>query len=111
MATVKIWFQALRTIPRVSKEEWVKLDIVAKWLISTRSAVFIMTAFSAMIGGILASRDGNFSWGLFLASMFGLIFAHASNNLINDYVDYKRGIDKDNYYRSLYGPQPLEPGP
>lgn len=110
MASVKIWFQALRTIPRVSKEEWVKLDIVAKWLISTRSAVFIMTAFSAMIGGILASRDGNFSWGLFLASMFGLIFAHASNNLINDYVDYKRGIDKDNYYRSLYGPQPLEHG-
>jgi 1,4-dihydroxy-2-naphthoate octaprenyltransferase len=110
MSTVKIWFQALRTIPRVSEEEWRKLDVVAKWLISTRSAVFLMTAFSAMIGGLLAYRDGNFSWGLFLASLFGLVFAHASNNLINDYVDYKRGIDKDNYYRSLYGPQPLQHG-
>jgi len=110
MSTVKIWFQALRTIPRVSEAEWKKLDLIAKWLISTRSAVFIMTAFSAMIGGMLAYRDGNFSWGLFLASMFGLIFAHASNNLINDYVDYRRGIDKDNYYRSLYGPQPIQHG-
>ncbi|MCF8226080.1 MAG: prenyltransferase [Bacteroidales bacterium] len=110
MGTVKIWFQALRTIPRVSREEWKELDIIAKWLISTRSAVFLMTAFSAAIGGLLAYRDGNFSWGLFLASMFGLIFAHASNNLINDYVDFKRGIDKDNYYRSLYGPQPIQHG-
>lgn len=110
MASVKIWFQALRTIPRVSKEEWQDLDVVAKYLISSRSAVFLMTALSAGIGGILAYRDGSFDWLVFLAAMFGLIFAHASNNLINDYVDHKRGIDKDNYYRSQYGPQPMEHG-
>jgi len=110
MANVKIWMQALKTIPRLSKEEWEKLDVVAKWLISTRSAVFLMTALSAAIGGILAYRDGTFSWPLFLAALFGLVFAHASNNLINDFVDFKRGIDHDNYYRSQYGPQPLEHG-
>lgn len=110
MANFKIWAQALRTIPRVSKEEWLQLDVVAKWLISTRSAVFIMTAISAAIGGMLAYRDGQFNWPVFLAAMFGLIFAHASNNLINDLVDHKKGIDKDNYYRSQYGPQPLEHG-
>lgn len=110
MASVKLWFQALYTIPRVSKEEWQELDVVAKYLISSRSAVFLMTALSAAIGGILAYRDGSFDWLVFLAAMFGLIFAHASNNLINDYVDHKRGIDKDNYYRSQYGPQPMEHG-
>ncbi|MFZ5942026.1 MAG: prenyltransferase [Bacteroidota bacterium] len=110
MANVKIWMQALRTIPRLSKEEWTDLDLVARWLISTRSAVFLMTALSAAIGGILAYRDGAFSWPLFLAALFGLVFAHASNNLINDFVDFKKGIDHDNYYRSQYGPQPLEHG-
>ncbi len=29
---------------------------------------------------------------------------------MNDYTDYKRGVDKDNYYRSQYGPQPLVHG-
>ncbi|HYW94105.1 MAG TPA: prenyltransferase, partial [Bacteroidales bacterium] len=53
---------------------------------------------------------GHFHWAFFLASLFGLIFAHASNNLINDLVDYSKGIDKNNYYRAQYGPQPLEHG-
>ncbi len=105
-----IALNALKTIPRISKEEWDTLPIITKWLIATRSAVFIMTAISVCIGGLLAFKDGYFSWGLFLAIFFGLLFAHASNNLINDLVDYSKGIDKDNYYRSKYGPQPLEHG-
>jgi 1,4-dihydroxy-2-naphthoate octaprenyltransferase len=30
--------------------------------------------------------------------------------LINDLTDYKRGVDKDNYFRTQYGPQPLQSG-
>ncbi len=110
MTTVGIWLKALRTIPRVTNEEWKSYDIISKWLIATRSAVFIMTALSAGVGGLLAYRDGHFNLAFFLAAMFGLIFAHASNNLINDLVDYRKGVDKDNYYRAQYGPQPLEHG-
>lgn len=40
--------------------------------------------------------------------MAGLVFAHAANNLLNDLIDYKKGIDNDNYYRTLYGPQIVE---
>ncbi len=108
MNSVTIWLRALRTIPRVTEEEWKSYDIISKWLIATRSAVFIMTALSAAVGGLLAFRDGHFNWAFFLAALFGLIFAHASNNLVNDLVDYNKGIDKDNYYRAQYGPQPLE---
>jgi 1,4-dihydroxy-2-naphthoate octaprenyltransferase len=36
--------------------------------------------------------------------------AHGTNNLLNDYTDYVRGVDKDNYFRAQYGPQPLEHG-
>lgn len=105
-----MWGRALRIIPRISREEWNDLDLVSRWLIATRAAVFIMTAVSAVIGGLLAYRDGAFSPSLFFPCILGLVFAHATNNLINDLTDHKRGIDKDNYYRSQYGPQPLEHG-
>ena len=106
----RMWLEALRIIPRISKEEWDSLDLVSRWLIITRAAVFLMTALSACIGGLLAYQDGIFRWSMFLACLFGLVFAHATNNLVNDRTDYKKGIDKDNYYRSQYGPQPLEHG-
>ena len=37
----------------------------------------------------------------------GLLFAHSSKNLLNDYTDIVRGVDHDNYYRAQYGPQTL----
>lgn len=110
MINVSMWGKALRIIPRISKDEWDALDIVSKWLISTRAAVFIMTAISGAVGGFLAFRDQKFILLNFIVCMIGLVFAHATNNLLNDYIDHKKGIDKDNYYRSLYGPQPLEHG-
>lgn len=110
MIQPKVWANALRTIPRISKEEWNSYDIISRWLIATRSAVFILTALSALVGGLLAYRDGNINWFYFLVATLGLILAHASNNLINDLIDFNKGIDKDNYYRAQYGPQPLEHG-
>jgi len=38
------------------------------------------------------------------------VFAHATNNLLNDLTDHLKGVDKDNYFRAQYGPQPLEHG-
>jgi 1,4-dihydroxy-2-naphthoate octaprenyltransferase len=37
----------------------------------------------------------------------GLYLAHGTNNFLNDYTDFVRGVDVDNYYRAQYGPQPL----
>jgi len=110
MIDLRMWAQALRVIPRVSKDEWDRLDIVSRWLIATRAAVFIMTAVSAGIGGLLALRDGVFSGPRFLACLLGLVFAHATNNLLNDLTDHLKGVDRDNYFRAQYGPQPLEHG-
>jgi 1,4-dihydroxy-2-naphthoate octaprenyltransferase len=69
-----------------------------------------MTALAAAIGGLLAYRYGSFSWDLFIMSILGLVFAHATNNLLNDYIDHRKGVDNKNYYRAQYGPQPLEHG-
>lgn len=113
---MKTWGEALKTIPRISKEEWNNLDFVAKWLVMTRSAVIIMTFISAAIAGLLAWKDYESGvvaetsvWRWVLLAI-GLVFAHAANNIINDITDFKKGVDVNNYYRTLYGPQPLQQG-
>jgi 1,4-dihydroxy-2-naphthoate octaprenyltransferase len=106
-----MWKKALTVIPIVTKDQWDKLDFVSKWLIATRAAVLVMTFLSAVLAGLFAWHDhftvNLFSW-LMLA--IGLVLAHASNNIFNDYTDYIRGVDKDNYYRTMYGPQPVADG-
>jgi len=105
-----MWSKALKVIPEVSKAEWDELDVVSKWLISTRAAVLVMTFISAALAGLFAWRDGSFSFLPWIALTFGLIFAHASNNIFNDFTDFVRGVDKDNYYRNIYGAQPVASG-
>ena len=105
-----MWKKALNVIPEVSKEDWKHLDLISRWLITTRAAVLIMTFLSAALAGIFAIRDGRFHFLPWLALTFGLIMAHASNNIFNDYTDFVRGVDKDNYFRTIYGAQPIASG-
>jgi 1,4-dihydroxy-2-naphthoate octaprenyltransferase len=106
-----MWRKALTVIPNVTKEEWDRLDIISKWLISTRAAVLVMTLLSALLAGLFALHDRQpinlLAW---LVLVLGLVLAHAANNIFNDYTDYVRGVDKDNYFRTQYGPQPVADG-
>lgn len=106
-----MWKKALTVIPDVSKDEWDALDILSKWLIATRAAVLVMTFLSAVLAGLFALHDGHtvnpLAW--FVLAL-GLILAHATNNIFNDFTDYVRGVDKDNYFRTMYGPQPVAHG-
>ncbi|HEX5807444.1 MAG TPA: prenyltransferase [Anaerolineales bacterium] len=105
---VSTWITALqRPIKLYRKSEWDKLDIITQWLIATRGTVTQLTAFSGVIAGLLAWRDGYFSWLPWLVMTVGLYFAHSTENLVNDYIDYSRGVDEDNYYRAQYGIHPL----
>jgi 1,4-dihydroxy-2-naphthoate polyprenyltransferase len=92
------------------KNEWNALDVVSKWLIATRSAVTLVTVYSCIIAGILAWRDGYFSWIPWLILTLGLFIAHGTNNLLNDYTDFSRGLDQGNYFRTQYGVHPLAQG-
>lgn len=92
------------------KKEWDSLDAVSKWLIATRSAVTAVTLYSSIIAGLLAWRDGVFSFWPWLVVTLGLFIAHGTNNLLNDYTDYVRGVDNDNYFRTQYGVHPLVQG-
>jgi 1,4-dihydroxy-2-naphthoate polyprenyltransferase len=92
------------------------LDTVGKWLVITRAAVFPMTIWSGLIGGLLAVEAARTSggaavdWGLFGIAVVGLVLAHAANNMINDYFDTSQGIDTDDYVRALYAPHPILSG-
>lgn len=92
------------------KKEWDALDVVSKWLIATRSAVTMVTVYSCVIAGLLAWRDGNFSWLPFIILTLGLFIAHGTNNILNDYTDFSRGLDQNNYFRTQYGVHPLAQG-
>jgi len=107
---VAMWRQALTVMPRISKEEWDALDLVSRWLIATRSAVIVMTFTSAAFAGVLAFRAERFDPLLWLLATVGLCLAHATNNLVNDLTDHWKGVDKDNYFRTQYGPQTVEEG-
>jgi 1,4-dihydroxy-2-naphthoate octaprenyltransferase len=105
-----MWVKALQGVPRITKEEWDELDLVSRWLIATRAMALVLSFISATIAGLLALQAGEFNLWVWLLLTIGLFMAHGTNNLLNDYTDYTRGVDKGNYFRAQYGPQPLEHG-
>lgn len=106
-----MWKKAVTSLVKMdSIEEWRGLDVVSKWLIATRSGVTIVTLYTCAIAGALAWRDGHFAWIPWLIVTLGLFLAHGTNNLLNDYTDFSRGIDSDNYFRTQYGVHPLVQG-
>jgi 1,4-dihydroxy-2-naphthoate octaprenyltransferase len=106
-----MWRTALWSLVKMdSKQEWDRLDFISKWLIATRSAVTVVTIYSCIIAGLLAWRDGHFAWLPWLIVTLGLFIAHGTNNLLNDYTDFNRGVDKDYYFRIEYGVHPLVQG-
>src|SRR5712691_13304853 len=87
------------------------IDAVSRWLLITRACVFPMTLTSGLIGGILAATTAPApNWGYFALALLGLVIAHATNNMINDYFDLSGGVDTAEYTRALYAPHPILSG-
>src|SRR5678815_4934412 len=115
-STFAMWRKSLsQLIMMKEKQEWDALDVFSKWFIATRSAVGTITLYSGLIGGLLAwqylyANGEPFPFITWLILTLGLFIAHGTNNLLNDYTDYTRGLDKDNYFRTQYGVHPLAQG-
>jgi 1,4-dihydroxy-2-naphthoate octaprenyltransferase len=104
MSAIANWIEALRT---TNVREGETLDPVARWLLITRASVIPMTFFSAAIGGLLAVPGGGASFGAWALCTIGLVLAHASNNMMNDYFDFRSGVDTPDYARAQYAPHPI----
>jgi 1,4-dihydroxy-2-naphthoate polyprenyltransferase len=87
-----------------------KLNFVEKWAVIIRACVFSMTGTSALIGALLGWRDGHFAWVPALLVLLGLLLAHAANNVLNDLMDYRSGVDTADYFRVQYSPHPIHSG-
>lgn len=100
----RLWLRALYTVPQVDPTA---VDPLSRWLILGRVSVVVMSAISAVIGGLLAARDDVFDWPLMILVAVGLVLAHTGSNLVNDFWDYRHGIDSEDSPRVNYGPHPL----
>ena len=106
----KNWLQVFQTC-NLSPEQ--RMDPVSKWLVITRACVFSMTFIAGLIGALLAAEDAPLGWGNIgcaALAIVGIVLAHATNNLINDYFDLAGGVDTDEYARALYAPHPVLSG-
>ena len=105
---LKKWILILRTCN--TDDDFKNLDPVSWWLIITRACVFVMTILSGILGGIYVLEHGHINWANFIIVIIGLILAHGSNNLVNDYYDVKLKVDSLGYVREEYAPHPLLSG-
>ncbi len=91
-------------------DTWRRLPWWSRLAFAVRAPVLVMTLGSALFGAALAWRDAHVDGTVFAVVLVGLLLAHATNNLLNDWVDYRRGVDSPGYYRVEYGVHALAHG-
>jgi 1,4-dihydroxy-2-naphthoate polyprenyltransferase len=63
------------------------------WFKETRPQFLFLSIVLTFLGNAIAWYYGSFNFGYALLAGFGLVLTHGSANAINDYFDYKSGID------------------
>lgn len=66
------------------------------WIQAVRAFSFTASSVPVLLGAALAlSYPGKVMWILFPVVFIAGILIHAATNLVNDYYDFKKGVDKD----------------
>jgi len=63
------------------------------WLLETRPQFLLLSVTLVLLGTAISWHEGCFDLLKFVLTMLGLLLAHSSVNILNDYFDYKSGID------------------
>ena len=63
------------------------------WFLETRPQFLLLSVVLAFLGTCVAWYYGAFHAGYALLASFGLLLCHISVNVLNDYYDYRSGID------------------
>ena len=105
-----LWLGAFTGFYRPGVEEIRRLDAVSKFLYSARSVILVISAQAAIIAGLLAAADRQFTAPAFVLVIAGFVTAHMISNLSNDYYGYKRGHDTPDSPRMRYTVHPLASG-
>ena len=63
------------------------------WFLETRPQFLLLSVVLAFLGAAIAWYYGAFNLGYALLAGFGLLLTHTSVNVLNDYFDYRSGLD------------------
>ena len=63
------------------------------WLLETRPQFLLLSVVLVLLGTAISWHEGYFNLLKFILTLTGLLLAHSSVNILNDYFDYKSGID------------------
>ncbi len=63
------------------------------WFLETRPQFLILSVVLAFLGTCIAWYEGYFHLGYAVLAFVGLLLTHISINTLNDYFDYRSGID------------------
>jgi len=63
------------------------------WFLETRPQFLLLSVVLAFLGTSIAWYDGAFHLGYAVLAFVGLLLCHISINTLNDYFDYRSGID------------------
>ena len=63
------------------------------WLLETRPQFLLLSVTLVLLGTAISWHEGCFDLLKFVLTLIGLVLAHSSVNILNDYFDYKSGID------------------
>lgn len=63
------------------------------WFLETRPQFLLLSVVLVFLGTCIAWYEGAFNLGHALLAFIGLLLAHVSVNVLNDYFDYRSGID------------------
>ncbi|MEJ2588326.1 MAG: 1,4-dihydroxy-2-naphthoate octaprenyltransferase [Deltaproteobacteria bacterium] len=80
------------------------------WFLAMRPWSFSMSVISVSVGAAFAATQGPFSWPLYVLTAVAMVSIHGGVNLMNDYFDYRSGVDIAGVATTQYRPHPLAEG-
>ncbi len=83
---------------------------LATYLLAARPWSFTMTLISVTLGSLLGSQGGRFGWTVYALTLAGMVAVHAATNLLNDYCDFRQGVDRPDSPTARYREHPLVSG-
>ncbi|MGQ9585893.1 MAG: prenyltransferase [Anaerolineae bacterium] len=63
------------------------------WFLETRPQFLLLSVVLGPIGAAIAWYEGTFDWLALVLAWVGVILAHVAVNVLNDYFDWKSGLD------------------
>ena len=78
--------------------------------LETRPQFLVLSVVLAFLGASIAWYDGAFILGYAVLAFVGLLLVHISVNVLNDYFDYRSGIDLETQRTPFSGGSGILPG-